>query len=38
VLGILHQMDEQAEVQWLQNTSQTNGDNLNNVRHETSRT
>jgi hypothetical protein len=26
------------KLQWLQNTSQTNGDNLNNLRHETSRT
>jgi uncharacterized protein YaaR (DUF327 family) len=28
----------QAKLQWLQNPSQTNGDNLNNVRCETNRT
>jgi hypothetical protein len=29
---------KQAKLQWLQNRSQRNGDNLNNVRRETSRT
>jgi hypothetical protein len=29
---------KQAKWQWLQNLSQTNGGNQNNVRHETSRT
>jgi hypothetical protein len=29
---------KQAKLQWLQNSSQTNGDNMNSVRHETSRT
>jgi hypothetical protein len=29
---------EQAKLQWLQNPSQINGDNLQNLRHETSRT
>jgi len=29
---------KQAKLQWLQNPSQTNGDNLNNVRCETNRT
>jgi hypothetical protein len=29
---------EAAKFQWLQNPSQTNEDNLNNVRHETSNT
>jgi hypothetical protein len=28
---------KQAKLQWLQIPSQTNGDNLNNARHETSR-
>jgi hypothetical protein len=28
---------KQAKLQWLQNTSQINGDNLQNLRHETSR-
>jgi hypothetical protein len=28
----------QAKLQWLQNPSQTNGNNLNSVRRETSRT
>jgi hypothetical protein len=28
----------QAKLQWLQNRNQINGDNLQNVRHETSRT
>jgi hypothetical protein len=27
----------QAKLQWLQNTSQTNGDNLSNITHKTSR-
>jgi hypothetical protein len=34
---LLHQR-KQAKLQWLQNPSQSNGDNLNNVRHEPSRT
>jgi hypothetical protein len=29
---------KQAKLQWLQNPNQTNGDNLQNLRHETSRT
>jgi hypothetical protein len=29
---------KQAEFQWLENPSQTNGDNLNNVRRESTRT
>jgi hypothetical protein len=29
---------KQAKLQWLQNPSQNNGDNLKNLRHETSRT
>jgi len=29
---------KQAKLQWLQNPSQINGDNLQNLRHETSRT
>jgi hypothetical protein len=29
---------KQAKLQWLQNPSQVNGDNLDNVRHEASRT
>jgi hypothetical protein len=29
---------KQAKLRWLQNPSQTNGDNLQNLRHETSRT
>jgi hypothetical protein len=29
---------KQAKLQWLQNLSQINGDNLQNLRHETSRT
>jgi hypothetical protein len=29
---------KQDELQWLQNPSETNGDNMNNVRHENSRT
>jgi hypothetical protein len=29
---------KQAKLQWLQNPSQINGDNLKNLRHETSRT
>jgi hypothetical protein len=28
---------KQAKLQWLQNPSKTNGDNLNNVRHKTGR-
>jgi hypothetical protein len=28
---------KQAKLQWLQNPSQTNGDNMNNVRRETNR-
>jgi hypothetical protein len=28
---------EQAKLQWLQDPSEINGDNLNNVRHEASR-
>jgi hypothetical protein len=28
----------QTKLQWLQNPSQTNGDNLNNVKYETRRT
>jgi hypothetical protein len=28
---------KQAKIQWLQNPNQSNGDNLNNVRHESSR-
>jgi hypothetical protein len=33
----LYNQRKQAKLQWLQNPSQTNRDNLNNVRHETSR-
>jgi hypothetical protein len=33
---LLHQR-KQARLQWLQNPSKINGDNLNNIRHETSR-
>jgi hypothetical protein len=29
---------KQTTLQWLQNPSHTNGDNLNSIRHETSRT
>jgi hypothetical protein len=29
---------KQAKIQWLQNPSQINGDNLQNLRRETSRT
>jgi hypothetical protein len=29
---------KQAKLQWLQNSSQTNGDNMSNIRHEASRT
>jgi hypothetical protein len=29
---------KQAKLHWLQNVNQTNGDNQNNARHETSRT
>jgi hypothetical protein len=28
---------KQAKIQWLQNPNQSNGDNLDNVRHEASR-
>jgi hypothetical protein len=28
---------KQAKLQWLQDTSKINGDNLNNIRHDTSR-
>jgi hypothetical protein len=34
---LLHER-KQAKLQWLQNPNQTNGDNLNNVRGEDSRT
>jgi hypothetical protein len=34
---LLHQR-KQTKLQWLQNPSQTNGDNVNNVRCDTSRT
>jgi hypothetical protein len=37
VLKIIRQ-NEVAKLQWLWNPSETNGDNLNSVRHETSRT
>jgi len=33
---LLHQR-KQTKLQWLQNPSQTNGDNVNNVKHEVSR-
>jgi 5-methylcytosine-specific restriction endonuclease McrBC GTP-binding regulatory subunit McrB len=33
---LLHQR-KQAKLQWLQDTSQINGDNLNNIRQEASR-
>jgi hypothetical protein len=32
----LLEQKKQAKLQWLQNPCQTNGDNLNNVQHETS--
>ena len=35
-LGVLYQR-KQATMQWVQDPSQSNVDNLNNVRHETSR-
>jgi hypothetical protein len=34
---LLHQR-KQAKLQWLQNCSQISGDNLNKVRHKTSKT
>jgi hypothetical protein len=37
VLKLLDQR-KQANLQWLQNPSQSNGDNLNSVKHETGRT
>jgi hypothetical protein len=36
-LKLLHQR-EKTKFQWLQNSRQRNGDHLNNVRHEASRT
>jgi hypothetical protein len=34
----MFKMKRQAKLQWLQNPSQMNGDNMNNVKCETSRT